>query len=76
MCIMDEAGQITLPAVLGALLRARTFCLVVSSPPPGLAPRQNHTAALALRRNAVCDTKSAHPAGMHLRRARHCDVVL
>ncbi len=28
VCIMDEAGQITLPAVLGAIMRARTFCLV------------------------------------------------
>ena len=28
MCIIDEAGQITLPAVLGALMRAQAFCLV------------------------------------------------
>ena len=28
VCIIDEAGQITLPAVLGALLRAQAFCLV------------------------------------------------
>ena len=28
MCIVDEAGQITLPAVLGAVLRAHQFALV------------------------------------------------
>ena len=28
VCIIDEAGQITLPAVLGALMRAQAFCLV------------------------------------------------
>ena len=28
MCIIDEAGQITLPAVLGALMKAQAFCLV------------------------------------------------
>lgn len=28
VCIMDEAGQVTLPAVLGALGLARSFCLV------------------------------------------------
>lgn len=28
VCMMDEAGQVTLPAVLGALGLARSFCLV------------------------------------------------
>ena len=28
VCLVDEAGQLTLPAVLGPLLRARSFCLV------------------------------------------------
>ena len=28
MCIMDEAGQITLPSCIGPLLRARAFTLV------------------------------------------------
>jgi DNA replication ATP-dependent helicase Dna2 len=28
VCIIDEAGQITLPAVLGSLMLARSFCLV------------------------------------------------
>ena len=28
VCLVDEAGQLTLPAVLGPLLRARAFCLV------------------------------------------------
>ena len=28
MCIVDEAGQITLPACIGPLLRARAFTLV------------------------------------------------
>lgn len=28
MCIVDEAGQITLPACLGPLLKARAFTLV------------------------------------------------
>lgn len=28
MCIIDEAGQITLPACLGPILRARAFTLV------------------------------------------------
>lgn len=28
MCILDEAGQITLPACLGPLLKARAFTLV------------------------------------------------
>ena len=28
MCLVDEAGQITLPAALAPLLQARAFCLV------------------------------------------------
>lgn len=28
VCIVDEAGQITIPAVLGCLMLARSFCLV------------------------------------------------
>ncbi len=28
VCLVDEAGQLTLPAVLAPLLRARAFCLV------------------------------------------------
>ena len=28
MCLVDEAGQITLPAALAPLLQARSFCLV------------------------------------------------
>ena len=28
VCILDEAGQVTLPASLGPILQARTFCLV------------------------------------------------
>lgn len=28
VCIMDEAGQLTLPVALGPLLRARSFCLL------------------------------------------------
>lgn len=28
VCILDEAGQVTLPACLGALLKARSFALV------------------------------------------------
>jgi DNA replication ATP-dependent helicase Dna2 len=32
VCIVDEAGQITLPAVLGALQLARAFCLVRAPP--------------------------------------------
>ena len=28
LCLVDEAGQITLPASLGPLLQARAFCLV------------------------------------------------
>ena len=28
ICIVDEAGQMTLPAVLGPLLRSSRFCLV------------------------------------------------
>ena len=32
VCIVDEAGQITLPAVLGALQLAHAFCLVPTGP--------------------------------------------
>lgn len=28
VCIMDEAGQLTLPVALGPLLKARSFCLL------------------------------------------------
>ena len=61
MCLMDEAGQITLPASLGPLLQARAFCLV--GDPYQLPPLVQNAAARAqgLGNSLFRRLSQAHP---------------
>ena len=65
-CIVDEAGQITLPAVLGALQLARSFCLVRGPIPFSISLQQSrsnpHQSLSAMR----LQTRKARPSACPL----------